>query len=91
MPDLSAEDAARAEEITEELTEAAKESTGITELIKLINGYTDKYMLISVYSWDPELVIDGESVGVCHQPAGNPDNYASCWEWSKDSEGVFGS
>lgn len=48
-------------------------------------------MLISVYSWDPEHVIDGESVGVCHQPGGNPDNFASCWEWTKDAEGVFGS
>ena len=68
-----------------------EEATGITAILDLIKGYTDQHMLISVYSWDPELVIDGESVGVCHQPASNPDNYLSCWEWSKDSEGTFGS
>jgi len=48
-------------------------------------------LLISVYSWDPELVLDGESVGVCHQPFDNPENFVSCWEWSKDTEGAFGT
>ena len=61
--DLSAEDI---EDITAQSTAALEEATGITAIIQLINEYTDQHMLISVYSWDPEDVIDGESVGVCH-------------------------
>ena len=48
-------------------------------------------MLISMYSWDPEDVIDGESVGICHQPSGDADNYATCWEWSMVADEGFGS
>ena len=87
---MTSEDAAT-NDITKGLQDAAEEATGITQIIKAIETYTDQQMLISAYSWDPDHVIDGESVGVCHQPSGDTKNFASCWEWSKDSEGVFGS
>ena len=48
-------------------------------------------MLVSMYSWEADAVIDGESVGVCHQPSDITENFASCWEWKKDAEGVFGT
>ena len=60
-------------------------------MIGEINKYTDSQMLVSMYSWEAEDVIDGESVGVCHQPTSDADNFASCWEWKKDAEGVFGT
>ena len=47
-------------------------------------------MMISMYSWDPEDVIAGESVGICHHPTAKPDAMSSCWEWKMDEEGVYG-
>lgn len=57
---------AKAEDLAKEFSEATEEATGITAILKTIETYTDQEMLISIYSWDPEHVIDGESVGVCH-------------------------
>ena len=67
-----------------------EQASGITAIIDEINNYTDKEMMISMYSWDAKDVIANESVGICHQPTAQPDSMASCWEWKMDQEGVFG-
>ena len=75
--------------MTEEVKAGVEEASGITAIIKDINTYTDKEMMISIYSWEPESVIAGESVGICHHPTAKPDSMASCWEWKMNQEGVY--
>ena len=76
--------------LDKEIKDGVAEASGITAIIEEINTYTDKEMMISMYSWDPEDVIAGESVGICHHPTASPDSMASCWEWKMDAESVFG-
>ena len=76
--------------ISDEVKAGVEEASGITAIIDEINIYTDKEMMISMYSWDLEDVIAGESVGVCHHPTASPDSMSSCWEWKMDEEGVYG-
>jgi hypothetical protein len=70
-------------------TTAAEEATGITAIIAEINKYTEGQLLLNMFSWDPEHVQANEGVGVCSKPTSQPDALASCWEFKKDSEGVF--
>ena len=48
-------------------------------------------MMMSVWSWDPDYVREGESVGLCVQPSGMEVINASCWLFSRDYEGVYSS
>ena len=75
--------------VSEEVKAGVEEASGITAIIEEINTYTNKEMMISMYSWEPEMLIAGESVGICHTPTAKPDAMSSCWEWKMNEEGVY--
>ncbi len=49
--------------------EEEESAKGIQALIDSIDEYTDKHMMMSMWSWDPKDVRAGESVGICVRPA----------------------
>ncbi len=53
-------------------------------MIDSIDEYTDKHMMMSMWSWDPKDVRAGESVGICVRPAEQPTAHASCWLFEKN-------
>ena len=46
-------------------------------------------MMVSMWAWEPEDVLPGESAGVCVKPANNGQAQSSCWMWTRDLEGVY--
>jgi len=89
--ELGSQGAEVAAEAGKEVAEAAEEATGLTAIIEEINKYTDTHMMISMWAWEPEDVIAGESAGVCVRPTNQSDVNSSCWLWTMDEEGVYES
>ena len=62
---------------------------GIQALIETVQEYTEFQIMMSNWSWRPENVIAGESVGMCVKLAEISDAYASCWAFTKDKNEEF--
>ena len=56
-------------------------------MLEDIEKYTDTYMMFSMWSWDADDVIEGESAGICMEPTDKPETYASCWFYTRNTFG----